>query len=158
MAASAYADIDDLKAATGDDTIASNDARATRLIEFASAKIDEYCGQTFPVTPATEVPLIVTAVCAALAGRAWSNPAGAQSTNETAGPYGFSTTFGTGQATASVPMALRTSEKDDLSAYKLRRSGVGTIATERPISEQATNYLNTSDGGKPFPWTNPDDL
>lgn len=158
MAASSYANIDDLKAATDDSTIAADDARAKRLIEFASAKIDEYCGQTFPLTEGGEIPLIVTVVCATLAGRAWTNPMGAQSMTDTAGPMGFATTFGSGQSVASVPMALRTSEKDDLSRYKVRRSGIGTIATERPISVQETNYLNTTDGGKVFPWTNPDDL
>ena len=158
MTASAYATIADLKAATGDEAIADGDPRATRLIEFASAKIDEYCGQVFPIAPATEVPLIVAAVCATVAGRAWTNPGGAQAANETAGPFGFATTFGTGQSTASVPMALRASEKDDLARYKVRRSGIGTIATYRPIEIQEVNYLNPSDGGKPFPWPNPDDL
>lgn len=158
MTASSYATIDDLKAATDDDSIPAEDARATRLIQFASAKIDEYCGQSFPVVEGGEIPLIITAVCAAVAGRAWTNPSGAQSTTDTAGPSTLATTFGTGQSTASVPLALRASEKDDLARYKVRRSGIGTIATYRPIEQQETNYLNPADGGKPFPWPNPDDL
>ena len=159
MTVSAYATIEDLKAETDDDGIPANDPRAVRLIEFASAKIDEYCGQTFPIAPATEVPLIVTSVCVAMAGRAWKNPSGAQSTNETAGPYGFATTFSTGsQSTAFSSMAPKLDEKDSLARYKVRRSGVGTIATYRPIEQQEINYLNPSDGGKPFPWPNPDDM
>lgn len=158
MTASAYASIDDLKAATGDDQIETNDARAKRLIEFASAKIDEYCGRTFPTTEGGEIPLIVTAVCAALAGRSWTNPGGAQSSSESAGPFAFATTFGSSQNTASVPMALRASEKDDLAAYKVRRSGISTIATYRPVPLPETNWRDTSDGGKPFPWPNPDEL
>lgn len=158
MTASAYATIDDLKAATGDDQIPANDARAKRLIEFASAKIDAYCGRTFPVKEGDPVPVLVTAVCAAMAGRAWSNPGGAQSESETAGPFGFATTFGSGQGTASVPMALRASEKDDLAAYKVRRSGISTIATTRPVPLPETAWQPTSDGGKPFPWTPPGEL
>lgn len=153
-----YASIDDLKAASGDDQIAEDDERALRLLEFADAKIDEYCGQTFPISPATEAPLIVTAVAAAVAARAWTNPTGAQSTTDTAGPSTLSTSWGTGQSSASVPLALRTSEKDDLARYKVRRSGIGTIATERPISVSETNYMNVAGGGKPFPWPNPDTM
>lgn len=152
-----YASIDDLKAATGED-IAADDARAIRLLEFADAKIDSFCGQSFPISPANQVPLIVTQIAAAVAARAWLNPAGAQSTNETAGPFGFSTTFGQSQATAAVPLALRASEKDDLAQYKVRRSGIGTIATERPIERAEENYLNVTGGDKPFPWPNPDYL
>jgi len=158
MTVSSYATIDDLKAATGDTDIADDDPQAQRLIEFASAKIDEFCGQTFPTTTDGDIPLIVTAVTAAMAGRAWQNPGGAQSKSETAGPYGFATTFGTGQSTASVPLALRASEKDDLARYKIRRSGVSSIATYRPVGLEALHYLNPSDGGKPFPWPNPDDM
>ena len=155
----AYATVDDLKAATDDDAIAADDARALKLLEWASAKIDEYCGQTFPIDPATEIPTIVTVVCASIAGRAWQNPGGAQSVNDTAGPFGFATTFGTGaQSAAFSSMAPKLDEKDALARYKVRRSGVGTIATYRPIEQQETNYLNPSDGGKPFPWPNPDDL
>lgn len=153
----AYATIDDLKAATGDKDIDADDAQALRLLEFATAKIDEYCGQTFPLVEGDPIPLIVTAVCAAVAGRAWQNPGGAQSTSETDGPFGFATTFGTGQV-ASVPMALRASEKDDLARYKVRRSGIGTIATYRPVPVTSTNWIGTSDEGKPFPWPNPDDM
>jgi hypothetical protein len=151
-----YATVADLKAATGDDTIADDDARALRLIEFASAKIDAFCGQTFPTTEGGTVPLTVTAVCAAMAGRAWTNPAGAQSTTDTFGPFTFGTGYGSNQPSASVPMALRTSEKDDLGPYKISRSGIGTIATYRPVPVEALHYLNPSDGGKPFPWPNPD--
>jgi phage gp36-like protein len=158
MTASAYATIADLKAASGDDTIAPDDARALRLIEFASAKIDEYCGQTFPTTEGDDVPLIITSVCAAVAARGWLNPAGAQSTSETTGPFGETTTFGAPMATSSVPMALRASEKDDLSNYKIRRSGISTISTYRPVPIPEVRYLETSDGGKPFPWPDPDYL
>lgn len=152
-----YASIADLRAATRDE-IAEDDAVALRLLEFADAKIDEFCGQKFPIAPATEVPTIVVAVAAALAGRAWSNPNGAQSVSETAGPFSQGMTFGSGQNTASVPMALRASEKDDLARYKVRRSGIGTIATYRPVPVAHTNYLNVAGGDKPFPWPNPDEL
>jgi|GEM_PF-4795103 len=128
-----YASIDDLKAASGDDLIEADDARALRLLQFADAKIDEYCGRTFPVAPSTEVPLIVTAVAAALAARSWVNPTGAQSVTDTAGPSTLHTSWGAGQAVASVPMALRASEKDDLARYKVRRSGIGTITTYTPV-------------------------
>jgi hypothetical protein len=154
----AYATIADLRAATNDPSIPDSDPIATRLIQFASAKIDEYCGQSFPTTEGGVVPLIVTSVCAAVAGRAWQNPGGAQSTTESSGPYTFGTTFGSGQSSASVPMALRASEKDDLSRYKVRRSGISTIATYRPVPLSAERYLNPSGGGKPFPRPNPDEL
>jgi hypothetical protein len=154
-----YASIDDLKAATGDDQIAEDDTRALRLLEFADAKINEYCGQTFPIEPSTDVPLIVVAVAAAVAGRAWTNPAGAVSTTDTAGPSSLTNNWGGGgQASPSVPLALRASEKDDLARYKVRRSGIGTIATENPISVAAENYVQVAGGGKPFPWPNPDAL
>lgn len=153
-----YATIDDLKAATDDPDIAANDARAVKLLEWASAKIDEYCGQTFPIVEGGTIPMIVVQVAATVAGRAWANPNGAQSASETAGPFGFNTSFGSGQAVASVPMALRTSEKDDLSRYKVRRSGIGTIATYRPVPAASTNYVDVVGGDKPFPWPNPDEL
>lgn len=135
-----YATIDDLKAASGDDQIAADDARALRLLAFADAKIDEYCGQSFPIIDGGEVPLIVTAVAASVAARAWTNPTGAQSTTDTAGPSTLSTSWGSGQSSASVPLALRASEKDDLTRYKVRRSRIGTIATERPISGRAAEW------------------
>lgn len=153
-----YASIDDLKAASGDDSIAADDPRAIRLLEFADAKINEYCGQSFPTTEGGAVPLIVTAVAAAVAARVWVNPSGAQSTTDTAGASTVSTSWGAGQSVASVPMALRASEKDDLSRYKIRRSGIGTIATERPIAAPAERYMAVADGGKPFPWPDPDTL
>lgn len=157
-APNAYATIADLQAATNDPSIPDDDPIAQRLIQFASAKIDEYCGQSFPTTEGGAIPLVVTSVCAAMAGRAWQNPGGAQSTTETSGPYAFATTFGSGQSTASVPMALRSSEKDDLARYKVRRSGISTIATYRPVPISGARYLNPSDGGKPFPWPNPEEL
>lgn len=153
-----YATIDDLKAASGDDQIAANDPRALRLLQFADAKIDEYCGQSFPATEGGTVPLIVTAVAAAVAARAWTNPEGAQYKTDTAGPSTLTTGWGSGQAVASVPMALRASEKDDLSRYKIRRSGIGTIATERPVPASAERYMGVAGGGKPFPWPDPDAL
>jgi hypothetical protein len=55
-------------------------------------------------------------------------------------------------------MALRASEKDDLSAYKVKRSGLFTIATERPVEVTDAIWRDTTDGGKPFPWPNPDDM
>jgi hypothetical protein len=152
-----YASIDDLKAVSGDDSIADDNARALRLLQLADAKIDEYCGQSFPLTQDGEVPLIVTAVAAAVASRAWLNPAGAVSVTDTAGPSALATNFGGGNH-PSVPLALRTSEKDDLARYKVRRSGIGTIATENPISQSAENYVQVAGGGKPFPWPNPDAL
>lgn len=153
-----YATVDDLIAATGDDEIVADDKRALKLLEWASAKIDEYCGQNFPIAPANDIPMVVVQITATVAGRAWTNPTGAQSENATAGPFGFATTFGSGQSVASVPLALRASEKDDLTRYKVRRSGIGTIATYRPVPINDTNCIGTSDGGKPFPWPNPDDL
>jgi len=152
-----YATIADLSAVTGD-SIAENDARATRLLQFASAKINDFCGQAFPIAPATEVPLTVVAVCAAMAARSWTNPSGAQSVEMIAGPSTLSTSFGSGQTTASVPMALRASEKDDLSPYKVKRSGISTISTYRPVPCEDLLFVNPSDGGKPFPWPNPDVL
>lgn len=130
-----YATIDDLKATSGDDQIASDDTRAIRLLQFADAKIDEHCGQSFPIAPATTVPLVVVAVAASLAARSWTNPSGALATTDTALTSTLATTWGSGQATASVPMALRASEKDDLARYKVRRSGIGTIATYAPVPE-----------------------
>lgn len=151
-----YATVDDLRVASGDDQIADDDARAVRLLEFADAKIDEFCGQSFPLVEGGDVPVIVVAVAAAVAARAWLNPSGAQSVTDTAGPSTLSTSWGASQSVASVPLALRASEKDDLARYKVRRSGIGTIATERPISLQAETYLEVSYGGKPFPSPDPD--
>lgn len=158
-----YATIADLKALSGDDQIAADDARALLLLQYADAKIDEYCGRTFPIAPATTVPVIVRAVAGAMAARSWVNPTGAASINDTAGISTLQTSWGTGRAVPSVPLALRASEKDDLSNYKVRRSGIGTIATERPLTPSqesyvgsSATYLNVVGGGDPFPWPNPD--
>lgn len=153
-----YATIADLRAASGDEDIADGDARALKLLEFADAKIDAYCGQSFPLTTGGEVPVVVVAVAAAMAARAWTNPSGAQSVTDTAGPSTLATSWGSGQRSASVPLALRASEKDDLTRYRVRRNGIGTIATERPLPLSAELYVNDAGGGKPFPWPDPDML
>lgn len=150
-----YATVADLRAATRDSEITDDDATAIRLLQFATAKVIDYCGQTFPRDGVDEgVPLTVTAVVSALAARAWINPGGAVKTSETTGPFSASSDFGT--ANASVPMALRASEKDDLAAYKVRRSGISTIATYRPVERLTTTYRDVAGGGKPFPWPDPD--
>lgn len=160
-----YATIADLKALSGDDQIAADDARALLLLQYADAKIDEYCGRTFPIAPATTVPVIVRAVAGAMAARSWVNPTGAASINDVAGISTLSTSWGSGQAVPSVPLALRASEKDDLSNYKVRRSGIGTIATERPLTMSqlqfamgGVSYIGVADGGDPFPMPDPDAL
>lgn len=154
----AYATVADLRAATGDDTISDNDQRALTLLKWASAKVDEFCGRSFPLEGSDTVPTIVQQIVATVAGRAWVNPSGAQEVNEAAGPFSFASSFGSGQAVASVPLALRASEKDDLARYKVRRSGIGTLATYREVPVAPATYVNPVDGGKPFPWPNPDAL
>ena len=160
-----YATIADLKALSGDDQIADNDDRALRLLAYADAKIDEYCGRTFPIAPATTVLVIVTAVAGAMAARSWVNPKGANAINDVAGISTLQTSWGSSGPVPSVPLALRASEKDDLSNYKVRRSGIGTIATERPLTPSqefyvgsSATYLDVVGGGDPFPWPNPDAL
>lgn len=126
-----YAEVSDLATWTGE-AIADDDARATAVLRAASVLIRNFIGSDVAETW-TDIPDDVSTVAVQVAARVWANPNCAVS--QTTGP--FTIRYGD---EADAGLSLTASERDLLSPYRTKVTGLWTLGVTRD-DEYLDQYL-----------------
>lgn len=123
----ALAEISDIEARLGHTLTADELLRAPGLLDEASALVEGYCGRTFPIPPATDVPSAVVVVVSKLAARGLSTAgdvADVSANQYTAGPFQWQQSF----AGDGSRMWIGSAEKLMLKPYRISMRSIPLVS------------------------------